>query len=359
MLTVVFPAAADNPTPQPSPPAVSTFGVAPADSVKVDGRSALFYSASPGAALTDHVAIVNSGTTPIDLEVYPSGAIPSASGEFSLATVADRGLDVGSWLALNQQPQTLTVAPRSSAGPGVAILGVSLKVPADATPGDHAGAVVASLTSSAISKSGQHFQLLQRVAVRVYVRVSGALHPGLAVEHLKATYQRGGNPTAAGQTTLTFTVRNSGNVKLGGLVTADISDLFGSKEHASLPNLPLLLPGAVVPQTVTLPGVYPAGRLGAAVTVLPVAVPGDVDPGIGPSTAHVSFWALPFSALVLAVIAVVAAVAAASASLGGLSLANRFRTPRPRRAKGKSLRSGSSKHSASPQRTRVSRRSAS
>ena len=72
-------------------------------------------------------------------------------------------------------------------------------MPADATPGDHIGVITATLVSSVISKSGQRLHLLQTVGTRIFLRVSGPLHPSLKVTGLAVDYQGTLDPIGTGK----------------------------------------------------------------------------------------------------------------------------------------------------------------
>lgn len=342
---LAWPALAVGPAPTPSPPAgvsqpVSTFGVAPANDSKIDGRPAFYYSASPGARLTDHVAFVNAGTTPVDLTIYASGAVATTTGEFALAAANRKAEGVGSWIQVLPPSVPLTIPARTDAGPSIVVVPLTLQVPADASPGDHAGGVVAQLDSMAISSSGQRLQLLQRVAARIFVRVTGPLHPELAVEHLRAAYTGTLDPTATGRTKVDFVVHNTGNVKLGGVVTVSINGHLGRTERIALPVLPLLIPGTTVTESTTIPGVYPEGRLTATVSIDAVALPGDVDPGRPPTLASVTFWAVPLTLLIVAVVLIVVVGALAAATAAGLGFTERLR-PRSKGSRGRKRSSAS------------------
>ncbi|HTY72716.1 MAG TPA: DUF916 domain-containing protein [Actinomycetes bacterium] len=272
---------------------VATFGVAPASHHKQDGRPTFTYQATPGARLTDEVAVLNASTRPLLLSVYPVQAFADASGGFALASPTDPPKDLGRWITLSG-PSTVRVPARTVKGPSAVIIPLTLRVPAGAPPGDYAGGIIASLSSIAISKSGQRETLLQRTASRVFLRVSGPLHPNLSIHGLRATYGGSLNPVTRGTVTVHFVVHNGGNVKLGGSQQVWVKGPFGKALLVKLPDLPLLLPGASYPEVAYVHGVRPQGRLTAHVRVDAAAAPGDVDPGLEPVTAAVTFWAIPW-----------------------------------------------------------------
>jgi hypothetical protein len=177
-------------------------------------------------------------------------------------------------------------------------------VPANASPGDHAGGVLAVLTTFSKKPDGQNLRLDQRVATRVYVRVSGPLHPQLEIQHLKVTYHGQLDPIARGGVTISFTVRNAGNVKLGAKQSVGESGWLGSSS-AHLKDLPLLFPGAQVTETVQIRHVLPAIRAKAAVSLVPERLASDVDPSLGTVHASASTWAVPWTFLLILAVLVI------------------------------------------------------
>lgn len=96
----------------------------------------------------------------------------------------------------------MTVPAAGGEGPGTVVLPLTITVPADATPGDHSGAVVAASTTSGGSEAA-NVQLEQRVAVRVYLRVAGESAPGLTLSDVVASYRPAALPWQAGAVDVT------------------------------------------------------------------------------------------------------------------------------------------------------------
>jgi hypothetical protein len=280
--------------PKPKP---ATFGIGPANAKKVDGRPALTYLASPGSQLTDHVAIINLGTKPITLNLYAADASVGADGTFGYLAKAAQRADASAWITPRTGRQsTITLGPRATK-----IVPIALSIPADASPGDHTAGVITSLTSKVKSSRGTLVDFEQRVALRTSIRVSGPLHPTLAIENLHAHYSGTTNPVGSGSVTVTYRVRNTGNVRLGARQRVVVSGLFGADGPAkALADVPLLLPKSVVAMSVTVPDVLPQVRLTARVVLFPLKVEGDVDPGL-PSqiTTTTSLWAIPWMLIMI------------------------------------------------------------
>jgi hypothetical protein len=287
-------------------PAPGVFGIGPSSATKVDGRPYYYFLAQPGSKLSDHVAVVNVGNAPITLSVYATDAGNSLDGSFAFPAAAVKPVDVGSWVHIQLPHGGTTITLR---GRSTAYLPVTLTVPAGATPGDHAGALIASLQGEVKNSQGQLVHLDQRVAARMFFRISGLLHPKLAIEHLSASYHGSLNPFSRGEVTVTYTVHNTGNVKLGGTQVVSVSGLFGATDVIDLPKVPLLLPGGAVQETVQVHGVLPQVWMSTAVTVTALGLTGDVDPPAGPWTESTHFWAIPWSLLLLVLLVVLGTAA--------------------------------------------------
>jgi hypothetical protein len=338
-------AVADSPSPTPtssqsgtgagaSDPNRVTFGIQPASPdtrgvIVPDQRPYLYYAGAPGSTIQDHVAIINYGTKPITARVYSADARNDAQGGFTLLTGEQKSSDAGSWTSMSVTRRSVTVAGRTTAADsrqayGVAILPVTIKIPAAATPGDHVGGVLVSVVSAGSQQQGANVQLDQRVGTRMFIRVAGALDPQMDIENVSATYDGPLNPVGKGSATVSFTVANRGNVKLGGRITVRVTGLLGRTSDITLPDLPLLLPGNSVDLTAQVPDVVPQLRNSATVTLTPLKLQSDSDPDLPDVVASTSFWAIPWTLLAAMVLVAIL----------GWSLWRRRRTPAPAAAVG-------------------------
>ena len=278
---------------------VVTFGIQPQGLGKVDQRGYFTYSATPGAHLSDHAAILNYSYRPLTLRINLADANNTSTGGFALTPETQALKDVGRWISIPAAMRTVHVPARVTDRNGKDKIGevdvpMTVVVPAKANPGDHVGGITVSLDSEAVSPTGQKYKLVQRVGARVFIRVIGPLHPRLTVENLKMTFQYSANPLGAGRATLTYTVHNTGNIALGGAQAVSVRGLFGARAKAGpIPSIPLLLPGSSVQMRVAVNDVYPEFRETGKVTISPLKVPGAVLPPAGPWTASVSVWAFP------------------------------------------------------------------
>ncbi|MFE2873852.1 DUF916 domain-containing protein [Embleya sp. NPDC059259] len=252
-----------------------TWGVQPAG-----GRDHFVLTAAPGRTLVDVVGVSNFGDKPLTLRVYATDAVLAADGGMTLLTAAERPKDVGAWIGFDAESYTVEPGKRAD-------IPFRLTVPADASPGDHTGAIVASIKAEATGPGQQRFDVDRRVGARIYLRVDGPAVPRLAIEDLRLSYD---NPIAmfgGAEAVVRYRVRNTGNVRTTAGVETTVSGLggwrLGGPARAALPEL---LPGATHEVVQRFDGVFPAGRLTADVKV--TGNPATV------TTKSTSVWAPPW-----------------------------------------------------------------
>lgn len=277
---------------------IVTFGIQPASSKGPDGRGYFDLGSTPGGQYTDRIAVTNYADQPITLTLHPTDAVNTPEGDFALLPPNAASVHFAPWIKIPAQNLTLNLPPRATV-----VLPFQLEVPKTATPGDHIGGITATLQSFVISPSGQRVQLLQSVGTRIFVRVSGPLHPAFTIERLTPHYKATLNPVGSGRVTLTYVVHNTGNVALGGQQTVSVSGLFGSKSTAKkVPRVQLLLPGFSVGETVAFPGVFPEFVMTGHVSISPLVIPGSQQPPSGPYRGTVHFWAVPWTLVLIVVV---------------------------------------------------------
>jgi hypothetical protein len=284
-LTAAGPAHADAPAAGAQP---VTFGVQPSGPKQPDRRPFFTYSVTPGASISDHLAVVNIGLRPVTLQVYARDAFNTADGGFDVLAGGQHPVDLGSWVRL--AAAQVTVPARSRA-----IIPFQLHIPKNATPGDHAAGIVASLTATRTDGKGNPVRLDQRVGSRIYLRVTGPLHPRLTVLGMTSAYRGSANPAGCGTVDVRYKVRNDGNVRLSGHQRVRVSGPLGTgAKTQDLPDLPDLLPGNAVSVAATVSCVLPSFRVSATATINPVPLPGDLAPAAPSAIAHSGLWALPW-----------------------------------------------------------------
>jgi hypothetical protein len=302
-----------SPTPSPSasagPPEASdgprvTFGLGPSTKGKLDRRSSYNLLAARGGVITDEVAVINLSTIPLTLNLYAADAVNGTDGSLGIQPSSAEPTGSATWVTLKTPTGQgyVVVPPRSRV-----YVPFTVRIPADAEVGDHLAGIVASTVAAgqAPGDRATDVELEQRLALRLGTRVAGQLAPGLTVENVSASYAGSLNPFGAGSATVTYTVRNTGNVRLAGTQEVRVDGGFGfTAASTPLEDLPLLLPGGSATLTVPVEGVQALGLMSAVVTVVPLGAAGDANTEAEPATGRTSFWAMPWLlvALLLAVV---------------------------------------------------------
>jgi dihydroorotate dehydrogenase (fumarate) len=236
-----------------------------------DDRTRLSYQMKPGQRLDDEYVVRNTGSTPQTVTLFATDAFNTDDGQYALLDTAKKPTGVGTWVIFNgaDAVEHIKLAPGQQK-----TVPFSVNVPANAGPGDHAGGIVVSNQVG----SGQ-ILVDRRVATRLYVRVPGKLQPQLPIASLNATYDPSWNPFA-GSTTLTFTIRNGGNVSLGAHLVAGANTFFGIGAGGQVrQEVREMLPGSTRTISVVVPGVPQVGYLNPYVSLQPTVDKDALNPG--------------------------------------------------------------------------------
>jgi len=250
-----------------------------------------------GGSISDEVAVVNLTYLPLTLDLYASDGLNAADGSLALQPGYVKPKDAAAWVTFGGRGSKgfVNLAPREKV-----YVPFVVKIPKDAYVGDHLAGIVASLVSEGTTpgERGTNVKFEQRVGIRLGVRVAGVLKPALEVKDLAASYAGTLNPFGKGTATVTYTVTNTGNVRLGGMQEVSVHGLIGPTATAGkLANVPMLLPGNSAKVTVTVPDVTPVGYETVDVSINGLAVAGDADPAVEVASASTNFWAVPWTLL--------------------------------------------------------------
>ncbi|TVL88177.1 hypothetical protein [Streptomyces sp. SAJ15] len=276
---------ASAPTPgaaAPAPGASGDWTAAPASGGSVPGRggarSYVYLEGGPGAVLEDALTLTNHGDRPRTIRLRVTGP-----GRGSGAGPAS-----GSWPAL--AAREVRLPPRTRAE-----VPFTVTVPADAAPGDHSGAVLAS--------AGGH-----TTQVRLRLRVAGRPLAALSVEDVRVTDRDGGGAV------IHYAVVNRGNTPLTPRLALRARGLFGERLHRAARALPVTLsPGQRARLTESWPDAPTLDPVDVRLTV--------TAPGAARATASARYTPVPGG--------VVALGAVAACGLAGMAV--RFARRRRRR----------------------------
>ncbi|MFD7027191.1 WxL protein peptidoglycan domain-containing protein [Streptomyces sp. NPDC059917] len=219
------------------------FPTPPAGAAMTD-RAYFFHQGTAGTTVSDSVTILNSSAKDLTFQVFATDAVNTpAGGAFALLPVETKPKDVGTWLSLPKDTGTVTVPAK-----GRKDIPFTVKVPEDATPGDHVGGIVALNTEvEGVQKEGKvQVGVKRSVGARLYFRVPGPLTPGLSVEDVRVHRDAPLLPWVHdASATITYTLVNRGNVVIEPKVAVSAEGLFG-RDVLSRPGRELrltLLPG--------------------------------------------------------------------------------------------------------------------
>jgi hypothetical protein len=248
------------------------------------GRDYFVYTLRPGQVFGDIVGISNLSDETLTFAVYPTDAYNTPDAGFALLREEERPVDVGTWVELGATQYTLDPGERVD-------IPFSLTVPADATPGDHAGAIVAQVVPEAGADQpdqGIGFDVRLRIGARIYVRVDGPLSPSLTIERFGVEYVTPLNPLGTNSVRVTYVVANTGNTRLQPTASLEIAGLFGlGSTQAPLREIPELLPGSSLEIAEIIRDVRPLGRLTATLRLQAPLDGVDVE-------RSVSTWTIPW-----------------------------------------------------------------
>ena len=276
----------------------SGWAVFPTTVEGAEPRNQFIIDLRPGLVYEDSITITNKTADIKTFTVYASDAYNTDVGSFSLRLNDEAKEGIGSWITLPVSEVSL------DAGESVDIP-FTIDVPADATPGDHAGGIVAVDTepSESISEDDQlQVDVLQAVGVRIYGRVAGPLVPALEITELQLETETDigtlfGFPYDA---TLTYTITNTGNVRIVPTTAGKFSNFLGTGATIGARELPELLPGGSATLTHQQASITPLGKLTAELTV--------TAPGIQPLTRSVTTWVTPWLLFAVIALAVTGAI---------------------------------------------------
>ena len=263
------------------------YSIQPATITGQNPRQWFNYLLNPGATVTDAVTVTNLTTQSIAFTLYTADAINAQCGGFAINPSDVPKHTVGSWITLSDS--LFTLPPHTLAN-----VPFTLRVPRNITPGDYAGGIVLQTVNPAVEKRGNvTFDVFNNVGTRVYVRIAGPLHPGLAVSKLSVkTHGFAGLVGGPVSSTVTYTLTNTGNQILNPTARLGVSPLLGSGVKVPPRILSSLLPHNSATVTYKIKNMEPWLRLDASLKV---------SSGAGITTAGDSAWVVPWL-LILALV---------------------------------------------------------
>ena len=259
----------------------------PVENTAADPHPFFRLAVNPGVRVRDRVVLENRSQRRQTYDIYAADAT-SVGGAFALSGVDAAPTDVGRWLQVPARKVVLRPGESRT-------FAFAVEVPANATPGDHAGGIVALPRATQGADSSSNVQLRARygVGVRVYVTVNGPLDPGLTVSKLTLDLPGGLGSAFLGadSATVSYQVANSGNVTLApkssGQATTPTSTITISDRE-----LGEMLPGSRSVVTEEVDGLRWGSLIGRVHVRIAVTAP-----GADPVTVEASGWRVPWLSL--------------------------------------------------------------
>ncbi len=263
-----------------------------------DGRSRFTYSADPGEQIVDYYLVRNAGTQPQTFTVLGADAFNDDAGAYALKPTDEDPVDLGTWVQFENGSNRI----QFDLQPGESrLVPFTIVVPQNATPGDHAGGIVASV----VTPDGQ-VRVDRRVGTRTYVRVSGDIQVGLSVSKLEGRYTGDWWNPLSGTLKTQYTVENTGNIALAANVKLGVNTWFGLPlDNRAGDSIPELLPGGTRVYETEVSGVAAWGYLNPWVTLSPFVEGNDPEKRLvtEPTTRDAFVLAMPWLLVIMILLA--------------------------------------------------------
>ncbi len=246
---------------------IPSFSLTPIAASGATPRTAFRYDALPGQTINDSVVLANQTGQLEDFQIWASdGYNTTVGGAFALRPLGYPMTGVGTWVNTH-----LGSAVYGLAGNTSVTINFSVTVPANATPGLHAGGIEAlNVTPVAQPTRGPaHFVIHRGIGAAVFVDVAGPVRPAAAVSGISVNSSVPAIGFGSSSADVSFQLENTGNTLLTGKAVATVTDLFGTTVKTFAP--------------VGVAAFVPGGRF-------TVQEPTWTNlPFIGPETVHVTF----------------------------------------------------------------------
>ncbi len=233
------------------PAAIFSLRPARSDPARPATKSYFVLDATPGRTIDDEVVVRNSGTAAGTVQLFAVDAVTGQNGGATFPSDTDPRRDVGSWIRVNRGSLTLQPGEEQT-------VAFTITIPADATPGEHLGGLVALDTAIKQGAAGTlRIDTQNRMVTAVQVNL-----PGPTIEQMTVA----GVSTSGtdGQQFLLLDLRNDGNTLVRPSGTVTVTDATGKtvqelpfKIDTFVPNTGIQYPLAIERQALG-PGQYHA-----------------------------------------------------------------------------------------------------
>lgn len=235
---------------------------------------------NPGDTVTNAIRVFNPNSQPVSVRLHVEDF--SAEGERGQAIIAkaeSTSYSIAQWVSLDQGE--VLVEPNVAA-----LVNFTIRIPANAEPGGHYGAITAEAGGGAAAGSGA--SVAQKVASLLLVSVSGEVSEALKIVDFTGP---AGAVLDASAVTLASRFENTGSVHLKPRGFVTITDTFGREVANISLDQRNVLPGSKrLVETTWQPEGFTMGRMRAQLA----AIYGSTNE---PLTASVEFWVIPMNVI--------------------------------------------------------------
>ncbi|MEN0012891.1 MAG: hypothetical protein AAGC46_05985 [Solirubrobacteraceae bacterium] len=218
---------------------------------------------SPGQTIQGHFLITNSQTTGVSMTVYAADGLTGATTGVVYSDAGDDITGAGAWVTPDRTGAT--VGPRSEQ-----LVNFSVRIPANATPGDHVAGVVLEQRKPGSTSTGAISQVVRNV-VPIMIEVPGAAAPQIDVRSASITTLPGSQLLA-----ITVVLRNEG-LKLCRPQLKVALGSTGDTGGQVIRQLDTILPGDRAPYPMPWPSKLSSGSYLVHVTALGCGATDDLD----------------------------------------------------------------------------------
>lgn len=207
-----------------------SFGIVPLRAAGDTRTAAYFdYTLEPGASISDAAVVLNDAAQPLTLRLYAGDAATATNGGTTFAGPTEVRSGTRSWLA--SSVTSVDVPAR-----GRVAVPFTVRVPADATAGDHIAGWVVEAPPSQIAGAGVNAQIVQRAGVAVVVTIPGPKSQKLAIGTACLNQESGSNY-------LQWPMANEGNAITRATGTLTLKAATGQELFSRPVEIGAVLPG--------------------------------------------------------------------------------------------------------------------
>lgn len=188
-------------------------------------QSIFLYTLKGGDSKTDQIFLSNGSDEEQTVTLYAVDGVVTNTGSYTCEQESETRDDIGKWITMAKNE--ITLASKATTN-----LDFTVKVPSDASVGEHNGCIAIQRKDDEGQLSG-NLRIHTRQAVRVAVIIPGNIHREVVIDSFTAT------TTAKGQEYQVL-LRNSGNVSADVDVKVHLRDIFGNEVYSNGGQQPVI-----------------------------------------------------------------------------------------------------------------------